>query len=100
AYELYLEKGEVREKDLIPFLAGGEEAQVLADITMEGERGSYMERFQDCIYFIKRQENRRKISYTKEKVRELGGNQEEEERKLLREFHERNKLVQRSSRRL
>ena len=50
--------------------------------------------------FIKRQENRRKISYTKEKVRELGGNQEEEERKLLREFHERNKLVQRSSRRL
>lgn len=100
AYELYLEKGGVREKDLIPFFAGGEEAQILADITMEGERGNYRERFQDCIYFIKRQENRRKISYTKERVRKLGDNQEEEERRLLREFHERNKLVQRSSRRL
>ena len=92
AFETYKERGKVTEKDLALFFDEGEVARVLADIAMEEEKGDYRRHFADCLNFMKRRENREKISYTKEKAIESKSHQQGEEDRLLLEFHERNKV--------
>lgn len=91
AFEIYKQKGEVTERDLIPFFDQGETAGLLAGIAMEAENGDYRQRFEVYLYFIKKQENKEKIGYTKERIKDPEVHQEEE-RRLLMEFHERNKI--------
>ncbi len=91
AFELYQQKGKVTEKDLGPLFDQSEMARVLADIAMAEEKGDYRHRFTTYLHFIKRQENKAKIGYTKERLKESKG-QHDEERRLLLEFHERNKI--------
>lgn len=92
AFETYKERGKVTEKDLALFFDEGEVARVLADIAMEEEKGDYRRHFADCLNFMKRRENREKISYTKEKAIGSKSHQQGEEDRLLLEFHERNKV--------
>lgn len=103
AFEVYHKNGKVREADLGPFFAEGGSAKALADIALsddlEDESVDYRERFLARIHSIKRRENRKKIGYTKERIRNLSGNQKEEEARLLREFHEKARLAHISSKR-
>ncbi|MFQ5863116.1 MAG: DNA primase [Candidatus Brocadiales bacterium] len=93
ALEIYRENGQVREVDLIPFFIEEGPAKALADVILEDERGDYSKRFADCINFVERRENKKKIGYTKGRIKNLDSNQREEEAKLLREFHEKTKLA-------
>ncbi|OHB93580.1 MAG: DNA primase [Planctomycetes bacterium RIFCSPHIGHO2_12_FULL_52_36] len=92
AFEIYKERGKVTEKDLAPLFDEGEVARVLVDVAMEEEKGDYRRHFADCLNFMKRRENREKISYTKERAIESKSHQQGEEDRLLLEFHERNKV--------
>ena len=92
AFEIYKERGKVAEKDLAPLFDEGEVARVLVDVAMEEEKGDYRRHFADCLNFMKRRENREKISYTKERAIESKSHQQGEEDRLLLEFHERNKV--------
>ncbi|MEK7821446.1 MAG: DNA primase [Planctomycetota bacterium] len=92
AFEIYKERGKVTEKDLAPLFEEGEVARVLADVAMEEERGDYRRHFADCLNFMKRRENREKISYTKERAIGSKSHPQGEEDRLLLEFHERNKV--------
>ncbi|MFN3466698.1 MAG: DNA primase, partial [Candidatus Brocadiales bacterium] len=101
AFEIYKAKGKVAEQDLAPLFDQEEVASMLADIALTEEKGDdYRQRFTACLYLMKRQENKAKIGYTKERIRASaasapGGPQtkahQEEENRLLRELHERNK---------
>ena len=101
AFEIYKAKGKVTEQDLAPLFDQEEVAGILADIALAEEKGNdYRQRFTVCLYLMKRQENKAKIGYTKERIRKSaasasGGLQtkahQEEENRLLRELHERNK---------
>lgn len=91
-FKIHREKGAVKETDLIPFFSQGEEARGLADITLEAKGSDFLQHFHDCLSFIKRREIRREIGYTKERAKKSGSNQEEEDR-LVREFHERNRTA-------
>ena len=92
AFEIYKERGKVTEKDLATLFDEGEAARVLVDVAMEEEKGDYRRHFADCLNFMKRRENREKISYTKERAIESKSHQQGEEDRLLLEFHERNKV--------
>ncbi|HHT9141264.1 MAG TPA: DNA primase, partial [Candidatus Tripitaka californicus] len=92
AFETYKERGKVTEKDLAPLFDEGEVARMLADVAMEEEKGDYRRHFADCLNFMKRRENREKISYTKERAIGSKSHQQGEEDSLLLEFHERNKV--------
>ena len=99
ALEIYHENGQVRETDLTSSFIGSEPAKVLTGITLEYEEGDYRKRFADCVYYVKRRENKKEISYTKERIRNLDINQKQEEATLLREFHEKTKLTHLSRKR-
>ena len=92
AFEIYKERGKVTEKDLAPLFDEGEVARVLVDVAMEEEKGDYRRHFADCLNFMKRREDREKISYTKERAIGSKSHQQGEEDRLLLEFHERNKV--------
>ena len=92
AFEIYKERGKVAEKDLAPLFDEGEVARVLVDVAMEEEKGDYRRHFADCLNFMKRREDREKISYTKERAIGSKSHQQGEEDRLLLEFHERNKV--------
>ena len=92
AFEIYKEGGKVIEKDLATLFDEGEVARVLVDVAMEEEKGDYRRHFADCLNFMKRRENRERISYTKERAMESKSHQQGDEDRLLLEFHERNKV--------
>ncbi len=90
-FELYKRSGRVTEKDLTPFFDQGETAQLLADIAMEEEKGDYRHLFDHYLITIKKRENKQKIHYTKKRIKEARPS-EEEERRLILEYHERHKV--------
>ena len=92
AFEIYKERGKVTEKDLAHLFEEGEVARVLVDVAMEEEKGDCRMHFADCLNFMKRRENREKISYTKERAIGSKSHPQGEEDRLLLEFHERNKV--------
>ncbi|MCQ4573930.1 MAG: DNA primase [Candidatus Brocadiales bacterium] len=99
ALEIYRKNGHVREVDLIPFFHGDEPARAIADVTFDVERGDYRNRFDDCVYYVKRRESKKKIGDTKERIKTLDSDEKMEEAKLLREFHEKTKLAHLSRKR-
>ncbi|MCB7129578.1 MAG: hypothetical protein J3T61_08590, partial [Candidatus Brocadiales bacterium] len=71
----------------------------IADVTFDVERGDYRNRFDDCVYYVKRRESKKKIGDTKERIKTLDSDEKMEEAKLLREFHEKTKLAHLSRKR-
>jgi DNA primase len=91
AFAIYKQRGKVTERDLTTFLDQEEASGLLADIAFEEEKGDYRQRFAIYLNFVKKQENKEKIGYTKERIKDPKVHQGEESRLLL-EFHERNKI--------
>jgi DNA primase len=90
AFELYKQNGKVTPSDLASLSHQEELARTLADILMNEAKGDYRQRFTTYLYFIKKRENKAKISYTKERIKD--SKVQKDEASFLLEFHERSKI--------
>ena len=95
-FSLYEKRGVVNEKDLIPVFVDTESSQLLADIIDRElqDAGNYMLRLEGHIKFLKKRAGKDELRQTRQKMLQKGHVSDEQlENTLLKEFHEKNKLI-------
>lgn len=95
-FSLYGKRGIVNEKDLIPVFADTDLSQLLADIIDRElqDSGNYELRLDGHIKFLKKRASKEELRLTRQRMLQKGHVSDEEgENILLKEFHEKNKLI-------
>lgn len=95
-FSLYGKYGIVNEKALIPVFADTELSQLLADIIDRElqDSGNYELRLDGHIKFLKKRATKEELRLTRQRMLQKGHVSDEEgENILLKEFHEKNKLI-------